>query len=165
MITRQEQYKPTPDWLELWEIIREFNATTKHASSEDAAECIAKLNKRFKLIRRGKGEDAIPTADIFRIIEEVTGYSHEQLRAKKTYGKIKETRQIAMRILREHGSLTLTAIGRVLDRDHTTVMSSLDRINNLAYCKDAEVTEVLGKLDVAIKEYLNAAQLAEIIAE
>lgn len=51
-----------------------------------------------------------------------------ELKSKSRKGNVVRARNIAIYAIREKTSLSLESIGRIFDRDHTTVINSIDRI-------------------------------------
>ena len=78
--------------------------------------------------------DILPTADV--IIEEVCKFYNIEDAALRGQGRTKETakaRQIAMYLIRNMTKLSLKEIGKEFqNRDHTTVLHSIDRIESSA---------------------------------
>ncbi|MCI9242728.1 MAG: chromosomal replication initiator protein DnaA [Lawsonibacter sp.] len=76
--------------------------------------------------------DILPTADV--IIEEVCKFYNLEPSILRGQGRSKDislARQIAMYQIRRMTNLSLKEIGREFSRDHTTVLSALNRIEDL----------------------------------
>lgn len=77
--------------------------------------------------------DILPSSDV--IMDEVCKFYNIEPDALKGQGRTKDTtlaRQIAMYLIRQMTSLSLKEIGREFEnRDHTTVLHSIDRIDKL----------------------------------
>lgn len=88
--------------------------------------------------------DILPSADV--IIEEVCKFYNIENDSLRGQGRNKETalaRQIAMYLIRNMTSLSLKEIGKEFEnRDHTTVLHSIDRIEKLKK-NNPEIAEVL----------------------
>ena len=88
--------------------------------------------------------DILPSADV--IIEEVGKFYSIEDAALRGQGRTKETalaRQIAMYLIRNMTKLSLKEIGKEFNnRDHTTVLHSIDRIEGLCKTKP-EIAEVV----------------------
>lgn len=88
--------------------------------------------------------DIVPTADV--IIDEVCKYYNLEQSILRGQGRAKElsmARQIAMYMIRNMTNLSLKDIGREFDnRDHTTVLHSIDRITDLIKT-DADKSEII----------------------
>ena len=88
--------------------------------------------------------DILPSADV--IIEEVCKFYTIDNEALRGQGRTKDTaqaRQIAMFLIRNMTNLSLKEIGREFEnRDHTTVLHSIDRIEKLKK-SNPEIAEVL----------------------
>ena len=88
--------------------------------------------------------DIVPTADV--IIDEVCKYYNIEPAILRGQGRAKDislARQIAMYLIRRMTNLSLKEIGKEFDgRDHTTVLHSIERIEDLAK-NDPEKSEVI----------------------
>lgn len=88
--------------------------------------------------------DILPSSDV--IIEEVCKFYSIEQEALKGQGRTKDTtqaRQVAMYLIRQLTSLSLKEIGREFEnRDHTTVLHSIERIDKLKKQKP-EIAEVI----------------------
>ena len=95
--------------------------------------------------------DFLPSPDV--IIEEVCKFYNIDNDALRGQGRTKDTalaRQMAMYLIRRMTSLSLKEIGKEFDgRDHTTVMHSIERIENLMK-SNAEVAEIIKDLNTNI---------------
>ena len=100
--------------------------------------------------------DILPTADV--IIEEVCKFYNIEDAALRGQGRTKETakaRQIAMYLIRNMTKLSLKEIGKEFqNRDHTTVLHSIDRIEKL--CKsDPETAEIVKDIRSNVNDHYN----------
>ena len=88
--------------------------------------------------------DIVPTADV--IIDEVCKYYNIEPHILRGQGRAKEislARQIAMYMIRSMTNLSLKDIGKEFDnRDHTTVLHSIDRITDLTKT-DPDKSEII----------------------
>ena len=88
--------------------------------------------------------DILPSSDV--IIDEVCKFYSIENDALRGQGRTKDTalaRQIAMYLIRQMTSLSLKEIGREFEnRDHTTVLHSIDRIEKLKK-QNSETAEVI----------------------
>jgi chromosomal replication initiator protein len=95
--------------------------------------------------------DFLPSSDI--IIEEVSKFYGIETEAIRGQGRTKDTalaRQIAMYQIRRMTNLSLKEIGREFDnRDHTTVMHSIERVEKLVK-QSPEVAEVIKDINANI---------------
>ena len=111
-------------------IVKRMIAMTTLANMEVTVE---NMNRLLKGIFKEKAE-FLPTAQV--IIEEVAKYyqqEEEDIRGKKRNQEFTQTRQIAMYLIRSITSAPLTEIGREFSgRDHTTVLSSIRRVEEKA---------------------------------
>ena len=100
-----------------------------------------------------KDTDILPTADV--IIEETGKFYNIEPEALRGQSRTKETaqaRQIAMYLIRSMTKLSLKDIGREFnDRDHTTVMHSIERVEKL--CKsNPETSEIIKDIRTNIND-------------
>lgn len=93
----------------------------------------------------------LPSSDV--IIEEVCKFYNIENDALRGQGRTKDTalaRQIAMYLIRRMTSLSLKEIGKEFEgRDHTTVMHSIERVENLTK-SNPEVAEIIKDLNANI---------------
>jgi chromosomal replication initiator protein len=75
------------------------------------------------------GRGATPSA-ILLAVARYYGVKADDLKARSRRKQIVEPRQIAMYLLREDGHLSTPDVGRVLNRDHTTVLHGLKQVAN-----------------------------------
>nr|WP_072514962.1 chromosomal replication initiator protein DnaA [Ndongobacter massiliensis] len=75
-----------------------------------------------------KKETVIQIEDIIRIVEETYGLETGALSSVSKQNAIARPRQIAMYLARHLTSLSLVAIGKHFNRDHTTVLHGLSKI-------------------------------------
>lgn len=79
----------------------------------------------------------VTDADAWAVIDRVAayyGFPRATLLSSRRTARVALARQVAMYLLREEG-LTYGAVGRVLRRDHATVMHGHARIHDLALCQ------------------------------
>ncbi len=93
-------------------------------------------------VTREKIDDAISIIDpgniptdalIERILSAVGrsfGVSSEDMKSKKRTDNIASSRQVSMYIIKKLTDLTLKEIGAIFNRDHATVISSIDKVEN-----------------------------------
>ena len=67
---------------------------------------------------------------IFEKVSKKYGISIEDIKGRKRTKGIASARHITIYIIRKMTDLSLPAIGRLLGRDHTTIMSSIETIEN-----------------------------------
>lgn len=95
--------------------------------------------------------DFLPSSDV--IIEEVSKFYGIETEAIRGQGRTKDTalaRQIAMYQIRRMTNLSLKEIGREFDnRDHTTVMHSIERVEKLTKT-NPEIAEVIKDINANI---------------
>lgn len=92
----------------------------------------------------------LPTPDV--IIEEVASFYHipsHEIKGKSRTKDIVLARQVAMYEIRRMTTLSLQEIGEVFQRDHTTVMHSIERIEMMDK-KSPEMAEILKDINANI---------------
>jgi chromosomal replication initiator protein len=75
------------------------------------------------------GRTVTPTAILFAV-GRYYGVNSDELKGKSRHKQIVVPRQIAMYLLREDAHLSTPDIGRLLNRDHTTVLHALKQVAN-----------------------------------
>jgi chromosomal replication initiation ATPase DnaA len=63
-------------------------------------------------------------AIVFHEVKNEYGVSATQMRNKTRVSFIREARQVFTQLMREHSSMTTTDIGRLVNRDHSTVIAT-----------------------------------------
>ncbi len=108
----------------------------------DEPMTVSTVAKIIKDMFREKTE-YLPTPDI--IIEETAKFyslTPEDLKGRSQTKKIVLPRQISMYLIRTITSLPLIDIGEIFKRDHTTVMSSISKIEDMLP-KSTELTQII----------------------
>lgn len=85
----------------------------------------------------------VPTPD--EIIEETAKYygiSAQDIKGSSRTKEFNIPRQISMYLIRHFTTLTLKEIGKVFNRDHTTVMHSIEKVENLIK-EDQDTAEIV----------------------
>jgi len=75
------------------------------------------------------GRGATPLA-ILTAVARYFGIKADDLKGKARHKQIVGPRQVAMYLLREDGHLSTPEVGRLLNRDHTTVLYGMKQIAN-----------------------------------
>jgi Bacterial dnaA protein helix-turn-helix len=88
---------------------------------------------------------------IVRTIEQSYGIDRGVLQCSARTAKLVESRQIAYYLLHEVGKATLKKIGRILERDHTTVLHGIQRTNERMQ-KDGEFAMRVAAISQKIRE-------------
>jgi chromosomal replication initiator protein len=73
------------------------------------------------------GRGATPTA-ILTAVARYFGMNADELKGKARHKRVVAPRQIAMYLLREDGHLSTPEVGRLLNRDHTTVLHGMKQV-------------------------------------
>lgn len=85
----------------------------------------------------------------------VTGIKREHILGRRRLRPYADARQMAMQIVRQSTKLNLTDIGRLFDRDHSTVIHAINSVRSLIGISDNyrdEFNQILGEYDRLIKE-------------
>lgn len=88
------------------------------------------------------GRVAIEEILVERVAERM-GYRFDDLVGEARERNITEARHVAMALVREQTDLSYPAIGKLFNRDHTTVMSGVQRINELLATGDRPDLELV----------------------
>lgn len=83
------------------------------------------------------------TTPITRIIHEVSkasGVKPRDIMGKRRFVNHTRARFVAMAICRDYLDMSYPAIGRVFDRDHSTVISAMRRVD--ALCADSDLDDM-----------------------
>jgi chromosomal replication initiation ATPase DnaA len=93
----------------------------------DAEEKIGKITGRtVELIYyfKNKNQDMFPSVarDFINYAEKKTGYSYEELCSPSRKRDLRATRQIIGKILFEQTQLSSSQVGKILKRDHATIL-------------------------------------------
>ena len=67
----------------------------------------------------------VPIEEIYESIYEVTGVNKTDLISKNRHRNIADTRKILIQMIRDKYNYTLSTIGKLINRDHATVIHSL----------------------------------------
>jgi chromosomal replication initiator protein len=98
------------------------------------SRCPASMEMAEEVLREWVRPD-LAAIDPERIIGEVAGFygiTVEQLKGKRRTNSVALPRQMAMYLMRRTTTLSLTEIGRIFHRDHTTVIHACDKIERLS---------------------------------
>lgn len=89
---------------------------------------------------------------IEKVLETVSkkyGVSQEEMKSKKKTSAVANARQIAMHLLRKTTELSLPKIGKIFGRDHSTVLSSINKVDNEIKCNslfEIEINELIKEI-------------------
>jgi len=61
---------------------------------------------------------------VFREVKNEYGLRLSQIRDKTRISYVREARQVFTQLMREHSSMITTDIGRIVNRDHSTVIAT-----------------------------------------
>ena len=92
------------------------------------------------------------TVTVEKILDVVTrkyGVTVDELKSKAKSSHITNPRQICMDILRKKTDLSLLKIGRIFNRDHSTVIPSVEKIEKEIKCNslfEIEIKEIIEEI-------------------
>ncbi len=95
-------------------------------------------------------DEFIPSPD--EIIEETAkffGLEAKDIKGTSRTKEINQARQISMHLIRHITSLSLKEIGQIFNRDHTTVMHALDKVDKLIK-EDKQTSEIIKDINTNI---------------
>lgn len=91
---------------------------------------------------------------ILSIMENITGFTTEQLKGKDRHLEIANARHITAYFMLAYCDLTLKSVGQILGgRDHSTVLSSKHAVENLLASHDGRTTGTYNSVITSIKEH------------
>lgn len=88
-------------------------------------------------------------------VSNVTGIKRRHILGRRRFRRYADARQMAMQLVRQSTKLTVTSIGRLFDRDHSTVIHASNSVKNLMGISDNyrdEFNEIVGEYDRLIRE-------------
>jgi len=77
------------------------------------------------------GKSNISPYNIINLVSIASGITNRQILGKDRYAPVALARHVAMYMVKTVCDLTLTATGKLFNRDHTTVISSIKHINDM----------------------------------
>ncbi len=92
-------------------------------SIELAKQCIGDFIEQTEIVK-------VTPDKIIAAVAHKYGFSPDELKGKKRTKELAHARHVAIYIIREMIDMSLPAIGKIFSRDHTTIMSSIDVIEN-----------------------------------
>ena len=81
--------------------------------------------------------------DILQTAVVVTGISIIQLKSRTRLRQVVYVRQVAVYLIQKYTSLTMLKTGRIFDRDHSTVIASMRRVNEAKSGFNDELLRIL----------------------
>ena len=113
--------------------IRQIEGVLKKLRAVVSIEQLPVTQERIEEIISAIDPGNIPTGvlveRIFTVVSEEYGVSVEDIKSKKRTANIVAARHVAIYIMREITNLSLMAIGKIIDRDHATVLSSISNVD------------------------------------
>jgi chromosomal replication initiator protein len=101
-------------------------AHARHLQQPVTLELAARVLR--DLVAPGPSGRTVTPQAILLAVARYYGVTADELKARSRHKQIVEPRQIAMHLLREDAQLSTPEIGRLLNRDHTTVLHGLHHI-------------------------------------
>lgn len=112
----------------------------------------------------------VPIEEIYESIYEVTGVNKTDLISKNRHRNIADTRKILIQMIRDKYNYTLSTIGKLINRDHATVIHSLkasewllehDKLFRSRYDK---INNIINKKSL-IEDHIPAVEIPKEIIE
>ena len=94
-----------------------------------------------------------PMRIVIRLVARVTGTTASQLTGKRQIRQISLPRMIAMWVGVRHLSLTTPQVGRSLNRDHTTVLTGIRKVEKLRWADRTlarRISEICERVDIEL---------------
>ena len=117
------------------------------------------LAKRYpKMIKEQYINDHVRFRTAIQAVSNVTGIKRRHILGNRRLRRYADARQMAMLLTRQSTKLTFKGIGRLFDRDHSTVIHALKCIENVMQVSRQhrdEFSQILGEYDRLIKELQN----------
>lgn len=117
-------------------------ALRSHISKEEHLSLDTVKNLIPDLVKIASNKKLTPE-ELFEILSEYFSISTEDLLGKKQTKMIATPRQIAIFLLRMRWELPYSHIGKIFSRDHSTIISSIKKIEKLLEEKDQQITKNL----------------------
>jgi chromosomal replication initiation ATPase DnaA len=99
------------------------------------------------------------TLEFDRIAHEIckiTRVSFDDLKTPSRKTKLVQTRQLIAFYARRFTKISFREIGEHFgDRDHTTIMASIDRLNNLIDSNDEDICNMVNKINRRLREVID----------
>lgn len=116
---------------------------TKHVTLDVALEAVDSLNVVYD------ARTTLNEAKIIRVVADYYNLTPAQLKGRNRNSQIALARHIAMYFVRELLDLPFAKVGKVFDKDHTTVISAVDKINKQKK-SDPELLSALQELETRL---------------
>jgi len=103
----------------------------------------------LRVIGNGKKLSITNPVEIMNLISKVSGITLEELTGKDRYARLITPRHVAMYLIRNICNETLLDIGKLFNRDHTTVIASLTHVQDMIDTDNPKC--------IALIDYINSA--------
>jgi len=112
----------------------------------------ATKNEIKKLVRYNRLN--LKKEDILEIISEECGVSVNDVMKKSRKSELVKVRHIYSAILKKYYGFSYPKIGEIMDKDHTTIINSVDKFRN-RYINEEEYRDTINKIynRIGIKTY------------
>jgi chromosomal replication initiator protein len=97
----------------------------------------------------------IRTHDICRMVEDYFGIERGLLMAKTRLRDIVIPRQIAMYLIRQHTPFTLSTIGHMFGKEHSTVVYACRMVRDIIAIKDPGYYKAIKELELSINNHIS----------
>lgn len=95
-------------------------------------------------------------AYIKQSVSEYTGIQVPKLESKSRKRELVEARQMAMWLIKKHCTYSLKTIGESFGRDHTTVIHSINTVNDLIKTDYAHLEDTIKRIE---RRYLDSSSI------
>ena len=132
-------------------------------TTTDRTDILAILQERHDMIGADKkrtrqlieavaaivAEDREPTpfSRVISVVEDVTGFTLAQLQRHDRNGAVKDARHIMAYSIRMFCHATMKDIGRVINRDHSSVIHSVHTVNKQPRVFEGRILEIQTRLN------------------
>ena len=117
-------------------VLKRLHAFCSLTTSEITKE---KIDEFISIVDPGNIPNSVLIERILNAVSKKYGVSAEDIKSKKKTENIASARHVAIYIIRKETELSLKEIGRLFNRDHTTIMASINKVDiNLKTVKNAQ---------------------------
>ena len=127
-------------------VLKKLFAVVNFTGSSVTKECIDKI---IAVVDPGNIPTDVIVERALKIVGDHYGVTEEELKSSKRTGNIANARHAAIYVIKKLTELTLKDIGNIFNRNHSTVLSSLNTVDiNIKTKKnyDSELTSLLKKV-------------------
>ena len=117
-----------------------------HLEGEGEIESIERIQSLLSDLLSEQKHPGLTPETIYAVVATVFGILQSDLLGKSQCKEYSLPRQVAMYLCRNELRLPFPVIGRLFGRDHSTVMTSVKRIDALVKASDKHLTHVLADI-------------------